>query len=90
MRKERAAADIRVQEEQHKSLLLESVCKEREEEIASIKQQASERGAKYEQEIAELKEQLQQSLEREKKLRSLNEEAHELFTLFGVERLSWR
>lgn len=71
-------------------MLLEVLCKEREEELVSIKQQANDRDAKYDKEIADLKEKLRQSMERERKLRDLNEEAQELLILFGVERLSWK
>ena len=86
-RKDRAIADLRLQEELHKTQQLEALCKEQSEQIARFQQESANREAQLQQELQALRETLRQSQEREKQLRELNQEALALLPLFGINRM---
>lgn len=87
MRKERAQTELALLREREKCAAADATIAERSAEISLL--QASLHGLqeKYDAEVGDLREQLRQSLAREKHLKELNDEAYLLLTLHGVRKL---
>lgn len=88
LKKERALTDIQLQNEREYNVQLEQKLQDTTTELTTVQTSLQTMESSYQQEIEQLKESLRGSLERERKLQELNEEAYSLLTLYGLKQIT--
>lgn len=88
LRKERALSDIQLHQERETNQVLNKKIHLLTEELGKTQEEMAQQLEKFESEARELKRLLAESKQREDMLRQLNNESHQLLTLFGVQNFA--
>lgn len=84
LRRNRAITTVELNREKQRIIELEQLFREQENKIVTLTNSISDLELKHERECSELRKALENSVQKEIKLRQLNEEAYELLTLQGL------